>query len=473
MFSTETYSQRRQMLRQRLAGQSGLLIFPGNELCPMNYADNPFPFRQDSTFLYYFGLDVPSLAAVMDLDAGTETLYGDDPTVEQVVWTGPQSALGERAARCGLTQTACREAFGQAVRTACRQGRPIHLLPPYQAQHLLALSELLEVPCAQVHRHVSEPFVRAVIAMRSVKSAEEIEQIRQAVEITRRMHQTAMEHTAPKVTENEVVAAMEQVVIARHGRMAFPVIFTIHGQFLHNHYSANPLGEGDLVINDSGAENAMHYAADITRTLPAAGRFTPRQRDIYELVLSALNQSLDAVAPGVLFRDIHLAACCILAEGLKSLGLMKGNVEDAVACGAHALFFPCGLGHMLGLDVHDMEGLNEDWVGYTDTIQRSEQFGLRSLRLAKTLEPGFVLTVEPGVYFIPALIEHWEKTHQLIDYVNYNKVREYLDFGGIRIEDNVLVTSDGQDVLSCAIPKSRQEVEMLTGNRTNKGNRVG
>ncbi|HDS84947.1 MAG TPA: aminopeptidase P family protein [Phycisphaerales bacterium] len=463
MFSAETYSQRRQTLRRRLAGQSGLLVFPGNELCPMNYADNPFPFRQDSTFLYYFGLDVPSLAAVMDLDAGTETVYGDDPTVEQVVWTGPRPALAERAARCGLTQTARREAFGQTVRNACRQGRPVHLLPPYQAQHLLALSELLEVPCAQVRRYVSEPFARAVIAMRSIKSEEEIEQIRQAIETTRQMHLAAMKTTAIGRTENEVVAAMEQVVIAHHGRMAFPVIYTIHGQFLHNHYGTNSLADGDLVINDSGAENAMHYAADITRTLPVSGRFTPRQREIYELVLSALNQSLEAVAPGVLFRDIHLAACRILAEGLKSLGLMKGNVEDAVACGAHALFFPCGLGHMLGLDVHDMEGLNEEWVGYTDTIQRSEQFGLRSLRLAKTLEPGFVLTVEPGVYFIPALIEHWEKTRQLTDYINYNKVREYLDFGGIRIEDNVLVTSNGANVLSDTIPKTVQEVEALTG----------
>jgi Xaa-Pro aminopeptidase len=463
MFSATVYRERRQMLRRRLSEQKGLLVFLGNELCPMNYTDNTFPFRQDSTFLYYFGLDAPSLTAAIDLDDGTERLYGNDPALDEIVWTGPQMSLAERGALCGVTLTDSSEGFGKAIQNARMQGRKVHLLPQYQAQNIVRLSEMMQLSCAMVHQHVSEPFTRAVIAMRSVKSDEEIGQIEQAIETARLMHLAAMNTTAPGLSESQVVAEMERVVIGRNCRMAFPVIFTIHGEILHNHFSSNTLKAGDIIINDSGVENAMHYASDITRTLPVGGQFSSRQKDIYELVLSALNQSIAKVSPGVEFRTVHLGACRILAEGLKMLGLMKGNVDDAVECGAHALFFQCGLGHMLGLDVHDMEGLNEQWVGYTDTLKRSVQFGLRSLRLAKAVEPGYVVTVEPGLYFIPALIEQWESQRKFTDFINYDKVREYQDFGGVRIEDDVLVTPQGVRVLSEQIPKTCREIESLVG----------
>lgn len=461
MFSPQTYSGRRRELRRRLSAQSGLVVFMGNELCPMNYTDNTFPFRQDSTFLYYFGLDIPSLAAVIDLDDGSEILYGDDLTVEQIVWMGYQPRMDEKAQWCAVQATAPLKQFADTIAEARKQGRTVHFLPQYQPQNVITLAGLLKLSPAELNQQISEPLTRAVIAMRSVKTPEEVEQIQQAVQITGRMHITAMKTVRPGVTENQVVAAMEQVVTAHNSRMAFPVILTRHGEILHNLGSADTLKEGDLVINDSGAESPLHYAGDITRTLPVGGRFSPRQRDIYELVLSALHQSIGQIAPGVEFRQIHLHACRVLAQGLKDLGLMKGDPAEAAQQGAHALFFPCGLGHMMGLDVHDMEGLGESWVGYTDTVHRSDQFGLRSLRLARPLEPGFVLTVEPGIYFIPPLIEQWHAQNKYADFICYDAVRQYLDFGGIRIEDDVLVAPDGVQVLSADIPQTPVEIESL------------
>lgn len=461
MFSASTYRQRRQELVGRMSGQTGLLVFLGNELCPMNYADNTFPFRQDSSFLYYFGLDSPSLAAVIDLDEAEETLYGNDLTVEEIVWMGHQPSVRDMAQRCAVARAGSREQFFERVCAARQQGRAVHLLPLYHPQNKLCLSELLKLSASALDGYVSEPFARAVIAMRSFKSAEEIEQIEQAVQVTGLMHERAMQVTRPGRTENQVAAQLEQVVLSHHCRMAFPLIFTSRGEILHNHFTGRTLKEGDLVIHDSGAENPMRYAGDITRTLPVGGRFSPRQKAIYDLVLKALNRSIEMVAPGVEFREVHLNACRILAAGLRDMGLMKGDPAEAVAQGAHALFFPCGLGHMMGLDVHDMEGLSEDWVGYTETLQRSGQFGLRSLRLAKALEPGFVVTVEPGIYFIPPLIEQWHQQNRLADFIRYDEVEKYVDFGGIRIEDDVLVTPEGHRLLSGNIPKTSETVESI------------
>lgn len=461
MFSPQTYSDRRKKLIQRLAGQSGLLVFMGNELCPMNYTDNTFPFRQDSSFLYCFGLDSPSLAAVIDLDSAEETLYGNDLTVEEIVWMGHLPGIREMAQWCEVANTGSREQFFERIRDARRQGRSIHLLPQYQPQNKLLLSELLNVPPSALNGLISEPFTRAVIAMRSVKSPEEVEQIEQAVRVTRAMHEQAMRVTKPGLTESQVAAELERVVLSNHCRMAFPLIFTSRGEILHNHFTARVLNAGDLVIHDSGAQTPMGYAGDITRTIPVGGRFTPRQKAVYQLVRHALARSIEKVAPGVEFKSIHLHACRLLAEGLKDLGLMKGDPAQAVEQGAHALFFPCGLGHMMGLDVHDMEGLNENWVGYTETLRRSEQFGLRSLRLAKALEPGFVVTVEPGVYFIPPLIDQWQQQNRFTDFICYNEVRKYLDFGGVRIEDDVLVTPEGYRILSADILKTCDQVEAM------------
>lgn len=465
MFSLQTYDNRRKELMRRLTDQTGLLVFTGNELCPMNYAGNPFPFRQDSSFLYYFGLDVPSLAAIMDLDNRTETLYGDDLSVEEIVWMGCQPGMQARAESCGISQTASLQQFTLVIQKAQQQGRHIHCLPQYQPQNRMKLAQILACSPESVDAFISEPFTRAVIAMRSVKSAQEIEQIEHALETTQKMHRIAMRLTHPGMTENQVVAVMQQEVLRRNCRMAFPVILTRHGEILHNHYSTNVLYEGDLVINDSGAESPMHYAADITRTIPVSGKFTGRQKAIYTIVLNALNRSIEKIASNIAFKDLHLNACRLLTEGLTEMGLMKGNPEDAVQRGAHALFFPCGLGHMMGLDVHDMEGLGEDWVGYTESIKRSEQFGLSSLRLAKQLQPGFVLTVEPGIYFIRPLIEQWHQQNKHVDFICYDKLEDYMNFGGIRIEDNVCVTEEGYRLLSGEIPKTIEDVECICSQR--------
>jgi Xaa-Pro aminopeptidase len=461
MFSVETYQQRQTQLIQHLKGESGLLVFMGNELCPMNYPDNTFPFRQDSSFLYFFGLDIPSLATVIDLDDGTQTLFGNNLMVEEVVWMGYQPTMQSRAEMCGISKTASLEQFSETIQKAQQQGRSVHFLPQYQSQNRIKLDHMFGCSTTAVDDFVSEPFTRAVIAMRSIKSTEEIEQIEQALQVTQKMHCLAMQITRPGMTENQMVAAMMQKVLQQNCRMAFPVIFTRHGEILHNHFSANKLKEGDLVINDSGVESPMHYASDITRTIPVSDRFSSRQKPFYDLVLNALNHSIEKIAPAVPFKDIHLHACRILTEGLIELGLMKGNPDDAVQQGAHALFFPCGLGHMMGLDVHDMEGLCEDWVGYTKNIQRSNQFGLRSLRLAKELESGFVLTVEPGIYFIRPLIEQWHQQNKYLDFICYDKLEDYMDFGGIRIEDNIYVTDDGYRLLSGGIPKTIEDVEAL------------
>lgn len=459
MFSVETYQERRNQLIQHLRGESGLLVFIGNELCPMNYTDNTFPFRQDSSFLYFFGLDIPSLVVVIDLDDGTQTLFGNDLTVENVVWMGYQPTMQSRAEMCGISKTASLEQFSKAIQKAQSQKRSIHFLPQYQSQNRIKLCQVLDISTTAVDKLVSEQFTRAVIAMRSVKSHEEIEQIEQAMQVTQKMHCLAMQITRSGMTENQVVAVMMQEVLHHNCRMAFPVIFTRHGEILHNHFSANMLKKGDLVINDSGVENPMHYASDITRTIPVSGRFSPQQKPFYDLVLNVLNHSIEKIAPAVPFKDIHLHACRILTEGLIELGLMKGNPDDAVQQGAHALFFQCGLGHMMGLDVHDMEGLNENWVGYTDFLQRSKQFGLRSLRLGKKLEAGYVVTVEPGIYFIQPLIQQWQQENKCADFICYDKLGQYLNFGGIRIEDNILVTEDGYQLLSADIPKTINDVE--------------
>jgi len=450
MFLKDTYLQRRGRLRQQVS--SGLILFLGNQESPMNYPDNPYPFRQDSSFLYFFGLDFPNLAAVMDVDEGSDCVFGDSLTMDQIIWMGPQPSLKDKCASVGISNTASMDNLPLALKKALDQGRKIHFLPQYRADNILLIRELLPI-------EPSKALIKAVVAQRSTKTQEEIEEIEAALEISYQMHTTAMRMAKPGVLEREVAGMMEGIALFRGGRLAFPTIFSIHGQILHNHYYGNIMKAGDMVVNDCGAESPLHYASDITRTIPVSGRFTPRQRDIYNIVLAAQQNAIEAVAPGVEFREIHRLACTILASGLADLGLLKGNIQDAVQAGAHALFFQCGLGHMLGLDVHDMEALGEDYVGYTDTIKRGPEFGWKSLRLARALEPGFVMTVEPGVYFIPELIDRWKAENKCADFINYDKVERYKNFGGIRIEDDILVTSDGHRILGKPIPKTVEEVE--------------
>ena len=476
MFSAEIYIERRKHLRTDVC--SGIILLLGNEEAPMNYADNQYPFRQDSSFLYFFGLDCPGLAAVIDIDQGAECVFGDDLTVDDIVWTGPQPTLKEKCLKTGISETAGLDKLPEVLTKAVQQDREIHFLPQYRAENVLKIQQLLGVhpsditgSCrgrpalesrARCPRHVSESLIKAVVTQRSIKSEQEIKQLEAALDISYEMQTLAMKMSKPGVYERQVASAMEAVVLSHGSKLSFPTIFSIHGETLHNHSHDNQMQAGDMAVNDSGAESPLHYASDITRTIPINGKFSQRQREIYSIVLNAQEKGIEAVRPGVEFREVHLLACRELASGLKDLGLMKGDIEQAVQAGAHTLFFQCGLGHMLGLDVHDMEGLGEEYVGYTDEIKRNPEFGFKSLRLAKALEPGFVITIEPGIYFIPELIDRWKESQRNSQFINYDLVGTYRDFGGIRVEDDVLVTDTGHRVLGRKIPKTISEVEDIS-----------
>jgi Xaa-Pro aminopeptidase len=386
MFGPDVYIRRRKRLQTNV--QSSLVLLLGNEESPMNYPDNPYPFRQDSSFLYFFGLDSPGLAAIIDIDQGRECIFGDDITVDDIIWMGPKPRLKEKCEKVGVSQSAPSEKLDDTLKEALRQGRKIHFLPQYRADNLLKIGKLLGIHPDEIQQHVSVKLIKAVVAQRSIKSEEEIRQIETAVDIAYKMQMKAMTMARSGIYEREIAAAMENIAVSMGGRLSFPTIFTIHGETLHNRYYGNMMSEGDLVINDSGAENAMHYTSDITRTIPIGGKFSSRQRDIYDIVLTAQAKAIEQIKPGVEFRNIHKLACEIMAAGLKDLGLMKGDCREAVAAGAHGLFFQCGFGHMMGLDAHDMEDLGEDYVGYTERIKRNNQFGLKSLRLARSLEAG-------------------------------------------------------------------------------------
>lgn len=460
MFPPETYVARRTALLSLVS--EGLVFFPGNGESPMNYADNCYPFRQDSTFLYYFGLDQPDLAAVVDADQGRSMLFGKEPTIDDVVWMGDLPTLARRAEAVGVSDTRPPGALEQLLSEALQKGRRIHFLPPYRAETRLLLARLLGLPPDEVVRHASESLVQAVVAQRSIKSAEEVEEIEKAVALSVAMHKAAIRMARPGLREAEVAAEVQRVALGAGGRPAFPVIATIHGQTLHNHFHGNTLSEGDLFLLDTGAETPLGYAGDLTTTFPVAPRFSERQRLIYEVVLAAYGAAVAALAPGVPNREVHFAACRTIFEGMKGLGVVKGDTEEAVAAGAHALLMPHGIGHMLGLDVHDMENLGEQYVGYAGE-PRSTQFGLKSLRLARPLQPGFVLTVEPGVYFIPQLMDLWRAERRHLEYINYDELDKWRDFGGVRNEEDYLITPHGARRLGPPKPQSVEEIEALRG----------
>jgi Xaa-Pro aminopeptidase len=451
------YSTRRKLLKNRVG--SGLILLLSNDESPMNYRANTYPYRQESSFLYYVGLNSPGLAAVIDIDESRETLFGQDAGIEDIIWMGPQPLLKERSRKVSIAETLPFCKLEEVLRSALLSGRKIHFLPPYRPEKSILLEKVLGIRHDAVGLHASRELVSAVVTQRSIKNEEEIEQIERALAVTRSMYEMALEKTRPGIIEAEIAGHMEGTALARGMRMAFPPIVTIHGETLHNHQRGNTLKKGDMLLIDSGAESPMGYASDITRTLPVSGSFTLRQREIYEIVQRANEAAIQAVRPGVRYRDIHLLAATTITRGLMNLGLMRGTIDEAVKQGAHALFFPHGIGHMMGLDVHDMEDLGEAFVGYDRHTKRSDQFGLSSLRLARKLQPGFVMTVEPGIYFIPALIEQWEGEKRLSSFIRYSQVKKYLDFGGIRIEDNVLVTATGRRILGRPIPKKAEAVE--------------
>ncbi len=457
MFDKKVYIDRRNRLRSQL--KSGLILILGNPESAMNYPANTYPFRQDSNFLYFFGLDHPDLAGVMDIDANRDYLFGNDVTLDDIIWMGPQLLLKDRAQEVGVNHTAPFDNLIAFLHQAIKAGRRVHFLPPYRGEHTLLLKQLLGILTAHVKDYISEELIRAVVDLRSIKDNHEIAEIESALEVTWHMYITAMKMAMPGVTERHIAGTIEGISLAKSGIVAFPIILSINGQTLHNHLHDNTLVKGKMLVIDAGTESALHYASDITRSIPVGGMFNQKQKAVYDIVLSANTQSIAAIKPGVPYKDIHLLAATIITEGLKDLCIMKGNTDDAVAAGAHALFFPHGLGHMMGLDVHDMEGLGENYVGYDHTVTRSEQFGLAFLRLARKLQPGFVLTVEPGIYFIPELIDQWKTAGKFTDFINYDKINEFMDIGGIRIEDDVVVTQGGYRVLGKPIPKTVKDIE--------------
>jgi len=458
MFSKETYRQRRTELQNRMDG--GLLLFLGNSESPMNYADNCFPFRQDSSFLYYFGLNQPDLAAVIDVDEGATVIFGDELTIDHIVWMGDLPTVAERAERVGVTDTRPLAALVDVVGAALAAGRTVRFLPPYRTDNAVLLHELVGVPLREAADQASIDFIRAVVDQRSIKTDEEIVELDRAVEISVEMHTAGMRMARPGMLESEVAAEVERVAVAAGGRISFPVIATVHGETLHNHFHGNTLAEGDLFLLDAGAETAMGYAGDLSSTFPVSPTFSERQRTIYELQLAAYDTAVAMLAPGVPNRDVHFAAARVIADGMKDLGLMKGDIDEALVAGAHAMFFPCGVGHMMGLDVHDMEDLGEVHVGYGGKA-KSTQFGLKSLRLGRKLESGFVITIEPGIYFVPQLMDLWRSQNHCAEFLDFDALDQWRDFGGIRNEEDYLITSDGARRLGKAKPLTVDDIEAL------------
>jgi Xaa-Pro aminopeptidase len=459
MFNRETYIARRQQLRQKIT--NGIVLLLGNVDSPMNYADNTYYFRQDSSFLYFFGLDFQNLAAVIDVDSGEDVIFGDDVSIEDIIWMGPQIPLREKAERVGVVRTESCKNLGTIIGKAIQSGRKIHFLPPYRAENKLLLNELLGISVSRQKAYASLELIKAIISLRSIKEVQEIEEIRKACAVGYQMHVTAMKMVKAGVWEQTIAGTIEGIANAGGGMVSFPVILSQNGETLHNHNHASTLQNGRLMLVDAGAEVGSHYASDFTRTVPVSGKFTQKQREIYEIVLAANNRGRELTKPGSTYLSVHLAVAEVIASGLKEIGLMKGDVKEAVRNGAHALFLPHGLGHMLGLDVHDMEDLGQIYVGYDDETRPVDQFGTAYLRMGRKLEPGFVITNEPGIYFIPALIEKWKTEKINTDFINFDRLTEYIDFGGIRLEDDILVTETGCEILGDRIPITPDEVENM------------
>ena len=458
MFSKEVYIKRREALKASV--KSGILLFIGNSEVGVNYISNTYRFRQDSTFLYFFGLDEPDLAAVIDLDSGEEIIFGNDVDIDDIIWMGPQPAMADKAESVGIKHVMPFSRLAEYVSKVKNGGRKVHYLPPYRYNTRIMLCKMLGIDFAMQKDEASVEFIKGVVALREIKDKYEVEELEKAANIGYAMHYTAMKMVQTGRVEQELVGVMEGIAISEGTMPSFPIILSQNGETLHNHSHHQILTDGRLLVIDAGAETNSHYASDFTRTLPVGGKFTPIQKDIYTIVSTANNMAIDMIRPGITYREVHLAAYRLLAEGLKNIGLMRGNMDDAVASGAVALFMPHGLGHQMGLDVHDMEDLGENFVGYDDKHKRAEQFGLRSLRMGKELKAGHVITVEPGCYFIPALIEKWKNEGINKEFINFDKLTEFYNFGGIRLEDDIIVTENGHRLLGAKrLPITVEDVE--------------
>jgi Xaa-Pro aminopeptidase len=458
MFSRNIYVARRQKLIKSV--KDGILLFLGNGEAPSNYGDNQYIFRQDSTWLYYFGIDKPDMAAIIDVESGEEKIFGDDVDIDDIIWMGPQPSVASQAAEVGVSRTAPLADLDRVVKAALAKGRKVHFLPPYRFRNMIWLNSLLGIGFDSMKADASVEFIKAVVEMRLVKEPCEIQQIDLACNLGYAMHMAATKLMKPGMLEQDLVGVMEGVVISGGYMPSFPTILSQNGETLHNHSHHQVLTEGRLTVIDAGAEIASHYCSDFTRTLPCSGRFTEQQKDIYTIVSEGNNLALGLARPGISYRDVHLAVSRLMLQGLKNIGLVKGDVDEAVAAGAAGLFMPHGLGHNMGLDVHDMENLGENYVGYDETVTRSTQLGLGSLRMARVLKPGNVVTDEPGIYFIPALIDKWKAEGTCRDFIAFDKLDAYRNFGGIRIEDDLLITENGARLLgSKRLPRTVEEVE--------------
>nr|AIF26476.1 hypothetical protein [uncultured bacterium fosmid pJB28H11] len=472
MFEADVYSSRRRTLLEKMKGESGIILFIGNVESPAQYRDNCYKWRQDSTWLYFFGIDEPHFAATVDLESGEETIYADDFGIDDIIWMGPMPSVASLAAGAGVTRTLPSVKLSWTVSEAMLKGRRIHFVPASNHYTASRLSMLLgfahddyfcrsKVGCPKA----SEALVRAIVSMRLVKEAREIELIDAACVLGQKMHTIARKGIRIGRKEQEIVGEMEGFALTKGWGTSFATILTQHGEIFHCHSHENPVVDGKLMVVDAGLESNDHYASDFTRTYPTGGKFTARQRDIYQTVYECNNLAFEMTRPGITYREVHQAACRHMLDNLKTIGLVKGDLDEMLAAGIAGLFMPHGLGHNMGLDVHDMEDYGENLVGYDDDQTRSGQLGLASLRMARVLKPGNVVTDEPGIYFIPDLIELWKKEGTDKGFVNYDKLKEYYDFGGIRIEDDVLITENGARRLGgTRLPASADEVEQAMAN---------
>ena len=458
MFAKETYIRRRTELK-KLVG-NGVIILFGNNEAPANYPANSYaPMRQDSSFLYYFGQHRDGLVGVIDIDNDVEMLFGDDIDVEDIVWMGYTPSVADLAAEVGITKTAPMKEFEKMVNGQWSMAQK-HFLPPYRFDTKIQIMDLLGIHPSQQKENASPTLIQAVVKMRSTKEVQEIEAIERACDVGYAMHTTAQLLIRPGVTERFVGGQVDGVARSLAQGVSFATIFSQHGEIMHGNPSDAKLEAGRLALCDAGCE-LNDYCSDNTRTMPVSGKFTQRQLEIYSIVEACHDYVLEVAKPGVKYQDVHFAVCRLMTERLKELGLMKGDTNEAVAAGAHAMFLPHGLGHMMGMDVHDMEGLGQIYVGFDEeTRPNLEQFGTNCLRMGRRLEEGFVVTDEPGIYFIPHLIDLWRKEGHCAEFLNFDKLETYKDFGGIRIEDDLLITKDGCRFMgSKRIPYHPQELE--------------
>lgn len=457
MFNKDVYVNRREKLKSII--KEGVIILPGNQQSPRNYRGNDYHFEQDSNFLYYFGIDIPNLMGIIDVDNNKEYIFGKDYTLDDIVWSGEQKLLKEFAHDSGVDNFIELSELESFANQLLKEERKLLFLPQCRADLILQLSKLFGLNPFDFSNHTSEKLIKAIVSQRNIKSQLEIDEIENAVNITRLMHLEAMKSVKAGMKEYEVVAKVEAIAKMYNASTSFFTIFTNHGETLHNHSHNHILKDGEIVLLDCGARNENGYCGDMTTSFPVSGKFSPIQKDIYSLLIEMFDKAASLIRPGITYKEVHLEVAKVLVQGMIKRNLMKGDVQKAVECGAHAMFMPHGLGHMLGLDVHDMEGLGENYVGYGDELQRSTQFGLKSLRLGRTLQTGFIFTVEPGIYFIPELIKRWKNENKFSEFLNYEEIEKYSNFGGMRYEGNFVITETGARRLGEKMPKTPEEVE--------------